>query len=127
VVVRVEDHDFYRRDGTSLVCEIPISLAQAALGASLEVPTLEGGQAKLQVPEGTQPGATFRIRGHGVPHLGARDRGDLHVVVRVVVPNRLTGEQRKLLQQLSRGGRSRSSRSRVSRGASPGRPVKPTG
>jgi molecular chaperone DnaJ len=98
----VEEHDFFKRDGTSLVCEVPINVAQAALGASLEVPTLDGGKAKLQVPEGTQPGATFRVRGHGVPHLGSRGRGDLHVVVRVVVPKHVSGEQRKLLQQLEK-------------------------
>ena len=101
-MVRVEEHELFKRDGTSLLCEVPINVAQAALGASLEVPTLDGGQAKLQIPEGTQPGATFRVRGHGVPHLGSRGRGDLHVVVRVVVPRHLSAEQRKLLQQLDK-------------------------
>jgi molecular chaperone DnaJ len=100
--VHVEEHAFFKRDGTSLVCEMPISLAAAALGASLEVPTLDGGKAKLSVPEGTQPNAAFRIRGHGVPHLGGRGRGDLHVVVRVVVPTKLNGAQRKLLEELAK-------------------------
>jgi molecular chaperone DnaJ len=102
VVVRADDHDFFRREGTGLFCEVPISVTQAALGASLEVPTLDGGQAKVTIPEGTQTGASFRVRGQGVPHLGAKGRGDLHVSVRVVVPTRLNVEQRKLLEQLSR-------------------------
>ena len=102
VVVNVEEHAFFKRDGTSLVCEMPISLAQATLGASLEVPTLDGGKAKVTVPEGTQSGASFRVRGQGVPNLGTRGKGDLHVGVRVVVPTRLNAEQRKLMEQLLR-------------------------
>ena len=103
VVVRVEEHAFFRRDGTSLFCEVPLSLTQAALGASIEVPTPDGdGHAKVTVPEGTQTGTTFRIRGRGVPQLGSKGRGDLHVTVRVIVPTRLTSEQRKLLEQLAK-------------------------
>jgi molecular chaperone DnaJ len=102
VVVRVEEHEFFRRDGTSLFCEVPVSFTQAALGASIEVPTPDGGQAKLTVPEGTQTGATFKVRGQGVPHLGSKGKGDLHVTLRVVVPTRLSSEQRKLLEQLSK-------------------------
>ncbi len=102
VVVRVEEHAFFQRDGDHLLCEVPISFTQAALGGVLEVPTLDGGTAKVSVPEGTQTGATFRVRGHGVPHLGSRGKGDLVVAVRVVTPTRLTAEQRKLLDQLAR-------------------------
>jgi molecular chaperone DnaJ len=102
VVVRVQEHPFFKRDGRHLYCEMPISVAQAALGTTLEVPTPEGEVAKVQIPEGTQTGATFRVRGHGVPQLGARGRGDLHVAVRVVVPSRLNAEQRKLFEQLAK-------------------------
>ena len=102
VVVRAAEHAFFRRDGTSLLCEMPVSFTQAALGASLEVPTPDGGHAKLTIPEGSQTGATFRVRGHGVPQLGSKGRGDLHVSLRVVVPNKLTSEQRKLLEQLAK-------------------------
>ncbi len=102
VVVRAEDHEFFRREGTSLFCEVPISITQAALGTALEVPALDGPPVKVSVPEGTQAGASFRVRGQGVPHLGAKGRGDLHVSVRVVVPTRLNAEQRKLLEQLAR-------------------------
>lgn len=102
VFVRVRDHEFFRRDGTDLYCEIPLSLTQAALGATVEIPLPDGTQHKLHVPEGTQPGATLRVKAQGVPHLGARGRGDLHVQVRVMVPTKLSGEQRKLLEQLGK-------------------------
>jgi molecular chaperone DnaJ len=102
VVIRVQEHPFFRRDGTSLFCEVPISVVQAALGASLEVPTPDGGKVKVDVPEGTQHGTVFRLRGMGVPNLGSRGRGDLHVIVRVVVPTKLTSESRKLLEQLGK-------------------------
>jgi len=102
VVVRAQEHAFFKRDGASLLCEVPISVAQAALGATLEVPTADGAATKIQVPEGTQTGASFRVRGQGVPHLGGRGRGDLHVTVRVVVPQRLSAEQRKLFEQLAK-------------------------
>ena len=101
VVLRVQENPFFRREGTSLLCEIPVSITQAALGATLEVPTVDGGQAKVSVPEGTQTGTTFRVRGQGVPHLGSKGRGDLHVTVRVVVPTKLSTEQRKLMEQLA--------------------------
>jgi molecular chaperone DnaJ len=101
VVLRVADHPFFRREGAALHCELPVSFTQAALGATLQVPTLDGGSARLQVPEGTQPGATFRLRGQGIPHLGGRGRGDLHVAVRVVVPTKLSAAQKKLLEQLA--------------------------
>jgi molecular chaperone DnaJ len=102
VVVRVQDHAFFRRDGASLYCEIPVTVAQAALGGHLDVPTLDGGRTRVTLPEGTQTGAVLRVRGQGVPHLGARGRGDLHVVVRVVVPTKLSAEQRKLFEQLAK-------------------------
>jgi molecular chaperone DnaJ len=102
VVVRVEDHALFQRDGNTLLLEVPISLTQAALGAVLEVPTLDGGQAKVTVPEGTQGGTVLRVRGQGVPNLGARGRGDLAVAVKVVVPTKLNAEQRRLLEQLAK-------------------------
>jgi molecular chaperone DnaJ len=103
VVVRVEEHAFFQRDGAALLCEVPIGFAQAALGTSIEVPNVGGeGKTKVVIPEGTQSGTTFRVRGQGVPHLGGRGRGDLHVTVRVVVPTKLTAEQRKLVDQLGK-------------------------
>jgi molecular chaperone DnaJ len=102
VVVRVAEHAFFKRDGASLFCEMPVNLAQAALGATLDVPTLDGGTTRLSIPEGTQTGASFRIRHQGVANLGSRGRGDLHVTVRVVTPTRLTAEQKKLIEQLAK-------------------------
>jgi len=102
VVLRVSEHPLFKREGTSLLCELPISVPQAALGATVEVPTLGGGRAKLTIPEGTQSGTVLRVRGQGVPSLGGRGRGDLHVLIRVVVPKPLTVEQRRLLEQLGR-------------------------
>ncbi len=102
VVVRVADHPFFKRDGATLYCEIPVNVAQAALGTTLDVPTLDGGSTRLSIPEGTQTGASFRIRNQGVHNLGARGRGDLHVSIRVVTPTRLDGEQKKLMEQLGK-------------------------
>ena len=102
VVLRVADHAFFKRDGTHLVCEVPVGVAQAALGATIEVPTLDGGKAKLNVPDGTQSGTVLKLRGQGIPALGGRGRGDLHVLVRVVVPKHLNAEQRKLFEQLAK-------------------------
>jgi molecular chaperone DnaJ len=102
VVVHVEPHDFFKRDGAHLFCEVPISFAQAALGAKVEVPILGDGEpARLSIPEGTQAGTTLRLKGQGVPQLGSERRGDLHVTVRVVVPRRLDSEQRKAIQALA--------------------------
>ncbi len=100
VVVSCQEHPVFKRERDDLICEIPLTYPQAALGANIEVPTLEGETTKLTIPEGTQAGAVFRLRGHGVPHLGSRGRGDLHVIARLVVPTNLTAEQRDLIQRL---------------------------
>jgi molecular chaperone DnaJ len=102
VVLRVREHPFFKREGTSLFCEVPVNVAQAALGASLEVPTLDGARTRIHLPEGTQSGSFLKVKGQGVPHLGSRGRGDLHVIVRVVVPTKLTSEQRKTMEQLAK-------------------------
>ncbi len=100
VVVSVLEHAVFRRERDDLICEVPVTFPQAALGASLDVPTLEGGTTRLTIPEGTQHGASFRLRGHGVPHLGGKSRGDLHAVVRLLVPAKLSAEQRQIIEQL---------------------------
>jgi len=102
VVVRAEEHPFFKREGTGLFCEVPISITQAALGSRIEVPTLKDGPASVSIPEGTQSGTTFTLRGKGVPHLGSKHRGDFYVAVRVVTPTKLTSEQKKLLEQLAK-------------------------
>ncbi|HEY1263069.1 MAG TPA: molecular chaperone DnaJ [Terriglobales bacterium] len=99
VVLHVKEHSFFEREGNDLHCVIPISFAQAALGAEITVPTLEGDQV-LKVPDGTQSGTTLRVRGKGVPVLNGRGKGDLYVEVRVQTPGKLTRRQRELLQEL---------------------------
>jgi len=99
VFLKVKDHSFFERRENDLHCTIPLNIAQAALGAEIEVPTLEGPH-KLKIPEGTQNGALFRLRHKGVTILNSTSRGDLYVHVDVKVPTRLTREQRKLFEQL---------------------------
>jgi len=99
VFLKVKAHPFFERQGTDLHCTIPINIAQAALGAEIEVPTL-GSPHKLKIPEGTQTGAQFRLRNQGVATLNGGGRGDLYVHVEVRVPAKLSREQRKLFEQL---------------------------
>lgn len=99
VVLHVREHDFFERDGNDLLCAIPITISQAALGADIMVPTPYG-QHKLKVPDGTQSGARFRIKGKGMPVLNRNAKGDLFVEVRVVTPSRLSKRQRELLEEL---------------------------
>ena len=99
VFLKVKEHPFFERREQDLHCTIPINLAQAALGAEIEVPTLEQ-PYKLKIPEGTQSGAQFRIRHKGVPMVNGSGRGDLFIHIDVKIPSRLTREQRKLLEQL---------------------------
>lgn len=99
--VEVEPDDFFERRGDDVVCEIPITFSQAALGAEVEVPTLDGRTAKLQIQPGTQSGQIFRLRGLGIPSLYGRGRGDQLVQVVVEVPTRLTERQRALLKEFA--------------------------
>ncbi|HEX5284017.1 MAG TPA: molecular chaperone DnaJ [Bryocella sp.] len=100
VVLEVRAHKFFERDGDDLHCVMPISFPQAALGTELEIETLHGPET-LKVPEGTQSGKEFRLRGKGVPHLNAHGRGDLIVEVRVQTPAKLTKQQKELMRQLN--------------------------
>jgi molecular chaperone DnaJ len=101
VVVHVQEHPFFHRDGNDLFCEIPLNYPTLALGGEITIPSLEGEQT-LKIPEGSQTGATFRLRGKGMPDVVAgRGRGDLLVTVKVVTPRKLTKEQRNVLEQLA--------------------------
>ena len=100
VVMAVNEHPLFQREGPDLLCEVPVLFTQAALGAEIDVPTLEG-RAKLKIPEGTQSGRTFRLRGKGLPSVNAAGRGDLHVRIFVEVPSRLNAKQRALLEQFA--------------------------
>lgn len=99
VYVRVKEHPVFSREGSDVWCEVPISFAQAALGAVVEIPTLDG-KVKMRIPEATQSGRVFRIRNKGIPRSG-NNRGDHKVRVIVETPNGLTPRQRELLEQFA--------------------------
>lgn len=97
-MLAVRDHPIFRREDTEVLCDLPITFPQAALGTTLDVPTLDG-PAKLKIPAGTQSGKVFRIKGKGIPSLQGGGRGDQHVRVYVEVPTQLSKEQRELLER----------------------------
>lgn len=101
VMIHVKTHPVFQRDGAQLHAEVKISAAQAALGTTVAVPLLGGGTEELELEAGTQSGTTVRLRGKGLPALDRSGRGDLHVLVRVAVPKRLTPEQRELYEKLA--------------------------
>ncbi len=101
VLLRVQPHKQFERDENELIYELPINVAQAALGATVEVPTLEGDPVTLKIEPGTQHGHVFTIRDRGVPYLRGSGRGSLLVRTNVVTPTKLTGEQRELLERLA--------------------------
>ncbi|MCR4962651.1 MAG: molecular chaperone DnaJ [Firmicutes bacterium] len=102
IYVTVKPHKYFKRQDDNVLCDFPLNFAQAALGAEVEVPTLDG-KVKLTIPEGTQTGTTFRLRGRGFPKLRGYGRGDQHVKVKVVTPTRLSEEQKELLRKFGEG------------------------
>jgi molecular chaperone DnaJ len=100
VVLHVKQHEFFQRDGDDLLCEVPVSFVQAALGAEIEVPTLNGKTA-IRIPPGTQPGTMFRLKGQGIKSLQGYGYGDLHVRVNAEVPTHLTSAQRAKLEEFA--------------------------
>ncbi|MGE3179355.1 MAG: molecular chaperone DnaJ [Vicinamibacterales bacterium] len=101
VLIQVQEHEFFRRDGVNLFCEIPVNFTTLALGGEIQVPTLDGTE-NVKVPEGTQTGTTLRLKGKGFPEIGSRSRGDLFATVQVQTPKKLNKEQRHLLEQLAK-------------------------
>lgn len=99
--IKVLAHPFFRRSGDDVVCTVPLTFPQVALGAEVEVPTLDG-KGKLRVPSGTQPGTTLRIKGKGMPRRGGIGRGDQRVEIAVEIPNALTDRQRELVEELAK-------------------------
>ncbi|HLV79668.1 MAG TPA: molecular chaperone DnaJ [Chthonomonadaceae bacterium] len=100
LVLYVREHPVFERRGNDLYCEVPISYPRAALGDTIEIPVL-GGKEDFKIPEGTQSGQVFTLRGRGIPDINGRGKGDLNVAVQVKVPTKLTAEQRELLKQLA--------------------------
>lgn len=101
VLINVKPHEIFQRDGLDLFCEVPISFPQAALGAEVNVPTLDG-KAQLKIPEGTQSGRIFRLKGKGIPSPHSSVKGDLHIRIIVETPVRLSARQRELLEEFMR-------------------------
>jgi molecular chaperone DnaJ len=99
IEIRIKQHEIFERDGDDLHCTVPVQLTSAALGGSIEVPTL-GGKAEIEIPEGTQHGKTFRLRGKGIKGLRSSYPGDLYCHIQVETPVKLTEHQRKLLKEL---------------------------
>ena len=100
ITITVRPHELFRREGTSVLCEAPITFAQAVLGAELEIPTIDG-KVKYELPEGTQSGTTFRLKGKGIPALNGRGRGDQYVTVYNETPRNLNKEQKEALKKFA--------------------------
>ena len=100
ITVMVQPHEIFRRDGVDVFCEAPITFPQAVLGAELEIPTIDG-KVKYSIPEGTQTGTVFRLKGKGVPVLNGRGRGDQYVTVVIETPRSLNKEQKEALRRFS--------------------------
>lgn len=100
ITISVRPHPLFRREGTSILSEFPITFAQAALGAELEIPTIDG-NVRYDLPEGTQSGVTFRLKGKGIPAINGRGRGDQYVTVRVETPKNLNREQKEALRKFA--------------------------
>ena len=103
VYINIKPHKIFTRQDNNVYCEIPISFVQAALGAKIEAPTIDG-KVELTIPEGTQSGAVMRIRGKGIPHLRGTERGDEFVKIKVLTPKNLNARQKKLLREFEDGG-----------------------
>jgi molecular chaperone DnaJ len=104
VVIYVDEHPFFQRQGNNIYCQVPIGITQAVLGSEIVVPTLEG-EEKIKIQEGTQTGSVFRLRNKGVVSLGERGRGDQFVTVNVVIPTKLTKEQRQIYESLAKASK----------------------
>ena len=100
ITVMVRPHEIFRRDGTAVFCEAPITFTKAVLGGTLEIPTIDG-KVKYDIPEGTQTGTVFRLRGKGIPVLNGRGRGDQYVTVNIETPRNLNREQKEALKKFS--------------------------
>jgi molecular chaperone DnaJ len=102
IFLSLGSHQFFQREGADLHCRVPISMVAAALGGEFEVPTIDGNQTRVKVPEGTQSGRRFRLQGKGMPVLRSKQTGDMYVQVLVETPQKLTKRQRELLSEFER-------------------------
>jgi molecular chaperone DnaJ len=102
IFVALKPHDFFQRDGSDIFCRVPISLTTAALGGQFDVPTVDGGKTRVKVPDGSQSGKQFRLRGKGMSVLRSKQRGDMYIQIAVETPTNLTKRQRELLQEFEK-------------------------
>ena len=100
VYITVKDHKFFKREGTEIICEVPITFVQASLGDTIEVPTLDG-KVEMKIPAGIQSGTIMRLKGKGIPFLRGAGRGDQHVRIKVLTPQKLTDRQKELLREFA--------------------------
>ena len=109
IFISVTPHRFFQRDGANIYCRVPISMTTAALGGTVEVPTVEGTRARVNVPSGTQAGAQFRLKNKGMSILRSKSRGDMYIEVAVETPRNLTKKQQELLREFDATGGSQTS------------------
>ena len=102
IFLSIKPHEFFQRDGADLFCRVPISMTTAALGGQLDVPTVDGGKTRVKVPEGTETGKQFRLKGKGMPVLRSKVMGDMYIQVEVETPKNLSARQRELLEAFER-------------------------
>ena len=105
IFLSVRPHEFFQRDGADLFCKVPVSMTTAAMGGDLEVPTIDGKKARVGIPEGTQTGKQFRLRGKGMPVLRSSQTGDMYIQVAVETPVNLSRKQRDLLRDFEKESR----------------------
>ena len=98
IFLSIKPHEFFQRDGADLFCRVPIVMTTAALGGQIEVPTIDGGRTRVKIPEGTESGKQFRLKGKGMPVLRSKQQGDLYIQVEVETPKNLSRKQRELLK-----------------------------
>ena len=102
IFLSIKPHEFFQRDGADIFCRVPISMTTAALGGQLDVPTVDGGKTRVKVPEGTETGKQFRLKGKGMPVLRSMVMGDMYIQVEVETPKNLSARQRELLEAFER-------------------------
>jgi len=102
IFLSIKPHEFFQRDGADIFCVVPISMVTAALGGQIEVPTVDGSVTRVKIPEGTESGKQFRLKGKGMPVLRSKTYGDMYIQVRVETPKNLTKRQRELLEEFER-------------------------
>jgi molecular chaperone DnaJ len=102
IFLSIERHEFFQRDGADIFCRVPISMTTAALGGSVEVPTVDGGRTRVKIPEGSESGKQFRLRGKGMPVLRSKVMGDMYIQVDVETPKNLSKRQRELLEEFEK-------------------------